>query len=626
LIAIDGAIVRVDLSARRVAFEGYEKYIKWIGGQGVNQYILFNELPQGISSFDPSNIIGIGTGALVGTSAPGASRINIDTLNPFTGGIGSSSAGGNFAMELRFAGINNLVITGRANQLVYLCIEDQRVNIIDAGHLRQKTVSQTAQLLRGELGDDFKLMIIGPAGENLCLSACVIFDEARAAGRCGIGTIMGSKNIKAIAVKGSGVIEPVDPVAFDSVVKDCQEKITSTPVAKEIGRYGVYRKMTWEVESPYRNFSGKIPGPDKIKKVMPDEFLPFMTGSKTCGSCPLFCWKVYQILDDGKPLIIEALQGNTLKNFAARLDLFDPETVLKAHAICNDLGLDEDVASATIAWASECYEKGLITKEQTGGLELQWGNKEAVFELFKHIAYRHGFGDLLAEGCKRASERFPGTQDCCIHVKGQDLYEALWACPAYAFGTVVAARGGTHTRGAVKAELFKDIPESLCQSLFGVRSVRDKLSYEHKERLVVYFEKLQALSNSLGMCYFMHGLASADMLLGQDYARLFSAATGQIVDVDRMMWLGERIFNLEKCFNVLHTKFTREDDMPPERFTSLLLDGRFAIDLQEWVQMLDRYYALHGWDRTTGKPLRDTFKRLDLDTIYEKLKQNGKLP
>lgn len=622
----DGKIMRVDLSSRNVAFEGYDKYREWIGGQGVSQYVLFNELPTGISPYDPSNMIVVGTGALVGTSAPGACRTNIDTLNPFTGGIGSSSAGGYFARELRFAGINNIVIEGRADQLVYLCIEDDRVEIVDGTHLRNKTVSQTAELLHKELGDGFRLMVIGPAGENLARSACVILDGARSASRCGVGAVMGSKNLKAIAVKGSGAVEPADPVRFDSVVKECLGKLASSSFARTAGRYGVYRHGPWDIESPYRNFSGVVPGPDKKEKVLPDKFLPYMTGAKTCASCPMYCWKVFQVMEEGKPHVIEALQANSIKNFAAKLDLFNPESILKAHALCNELGLDEDASSGVIAWALECYEKGLITDRQTGGLELQWGDEEVVFELLKSIAYRRGFGDLLAEGCRRASEKLPGTEDCCIHVKGQELYEVLWACPAWALGTVVAARGGTHTRGAVMTERLKGIPESLCQRLFGMPSIGDKLSYEHKERPVFFFEKLQALSNSLGICYFMHELCSVEMLLPEDYARLFSAATGQNVDSQRMMWLGERIFNLEKCFNVLHTKWSREDDMPPKRFTSQPLDGKFKIDLDAWGQMLDRYYELHGWDKATGKPLKETLQRLDLSAIQGKLEQDGRLP
>jgi len=268
----------------------------------------------------------------------------------------------------------------------------------------------------------------------------------------------------------------------------------------------------------------------------------------------------------------------------------------------------------------------LITKEDTGGLDLHWGNQKAVFSLLRKIAYRQDIGDLLAEGSVRASERFPGTRDCCVDVKGQELFESLWGRPAWSLGTVVAARGGTHTRGAAYAERFRNIGEDLCERLLGIRSVGEVSSYENKEHLVFFLEKLQALSNSLGMCYFVHGLNAADMLLPEDYARLLSAASGQEVGEERLMWVGERIFNLEKCFNVLHTKWTREDDMPPRRFVSQPLDGRVKIDPLAWGKMLDRYYELHGWDKKTGKPLRETFDRLRLHEVEKRLTEKGALP
>jgi aldehyde:ferredoxin oxidoreductase len=626
MFALDGKVMRVDLSRKEVAFESFARYEEWIGGQGVNQSILFNELPVGITPYEPSNILAVGTGALVGTSAPGASRTNIDTLNPFTGGIASSSAGGYFARELRFAGINNILLRGKADRLVYLLIEDDHVKIIGAPHLRMKTVSETAVLLRKEHGNDSRLLLIGPAGENKARAAGIMIDEARAAARCGVGAVMGSKNLKGIVVKGTGDVEPADPSRFQNVVKECLAKLASSSFAKGARRHGVYRQEPWDKESPYRNFSGEVPSPDKKNGIMPEAFLPFMTETKSCGSCPIGCWKVHRVWEDGKPVVSEALQIASVHNFAAKLDLFDPETILKAHALCNDLGLDEDNASGAIAWAFECFEKGAITKAQTGGLELHWGNREAVFELLENIAYRRGFGDLLAEGCREASKKLPGTEGFCVTVKGQELSEVLWACPAWALGTVVSARGGTHTRGAVKAERFKEIPESVCMRLFGVPSVGDKLSYEHKERPVFFFEKFQALSSSLGMCYFMHGLSSLDLLLPEDYASLFSAATGKEIDAETMMGMGERIFNLEKCFNVLHTQWTREDDLPPGRFTTQPLDGTFKIDLDAWNQMLDRYYDLHGWDRRTARPLRETLDRLNLGAFCKKLEEHGKLP
>ena len=624
--AREGKILRVDLTVKNMGFENFDDYTQWLGGQGVNQFILFNELPVGISPYDPSNILAIGTGVLVGTNAPGASRTNIDTLNAFTGGIGSGNAGGNFARALRFAGINNIIIKGKADDLKYLYVDDQSVELRDASHLRGKRVSEAAKILHKEIGDDFSLLLIGPAGENLVRGSCIILDEARSASRSGLGAVMGSKNLKAIAVKGTGSVQPVDPAGFESAIKVCLNKLNSHPYIKGLRTFGVYWKEPYifGIESPYRNFSGLAIKAEQKKKVCPEAFLPYMVGTKTCGTCPAHCWKAYKVSQDGHTVNCQALQVNAICNFAARFDLFDPRTVLKAHALCNDLGLDQDNACGVIAWAFDCYDHGLINKHDTGGLDLCWGNEEAFFRLLEDTAYRRGFGDLLAEGCKRASQSLPGTEDLCIHIKGQELYETIWTSPAWALGTVVAARGGTHTRGAVRSERVKNISADLCRRLFGIDSVAAVTSYENAERLVGFFEQLQALSNSLGVCYFMHGLSAADLLLPEDYARLYSAATGESVDTERMMWVGERIFNLEKCFNVLHTNWTRTDDMPPKRFTDRPLDGRYKIDHNEWDAMLTRYYKLHGWDHLTGRPLAQTLDRLDLGLVKKRLEQEGK--
>jgi aldehyde:ferredoxin oxidoreductase len=620
----EGKIIRVDLSTRAIEVQPSQKYSEWIGGQGVNQYILFNELPLGIAAYDPINILAIGAGALVGTTAPGACRVNIDSLNPYTDGIGSSNAGGYFGKELRCAGFDNIVIRGKAKHLSYLRIEDGNVDIVEADDLKNRTISETTDLLQKELGDDYRLMLIGPAGENIVRPACVILDGARAAGRCGMGAVMGSKNLKAIAVKGTGTVEPAHPKHFEARVRECFTKVRESSFARLASRFGIHRQEPWEFESPYRNFSGNVPTPESKQKVLPDAFLQYLVGGKACSACPIPCWKVYEIPNEDKTIRVEGLQINSIHNFGAKLDLFDPKAILRAHHLCNDLGLDEDNTCGTLAWAFECYERGLIGKTVTDGLELEWGNEEAVLRLIEKMAFRKGFGHYLAEGCLRASDHFPGTRDACVHIKGQDLFEVMWACPAWALGVAVAARGGTHTRGAVKTERFKGMSKSLCQKLFGTDSVGDKSSYEHKERMVFFFERLQALSNSLGICYFMHGLSSPDMLLPEDYAALYSAATGKQVNADRLMWMGERIFNLEKCFNVLHTEWERPDDGPPERFFSTFLDGKYKINRQAWEELLDRYYDLHGWDKETAKPLNPTLDRLDLLEIQEKLKKNNR--
>ncbi|MCK4636397.1 MAG: aldehyde ferredoxin oxidoreductase family protein [Methanomicrobia archaeon] len=615
----DGKILRIDVSNSKVSWwEDFKRYKRFVGGRAVNQYILFNELPLDISPFDPTNMLAFGAGLLCGTDAPGACRLNIDSKNTLTEGIGSSNVGGYFAPEMRFAGINNIIIRGRCPNLSYILIDNGDANIIDAKDLKGKTTTETEKILKEKHGD-VKVLCIGPAGENLVRSSCIIVDGARAAGRCGLGAIMGSKNLKAIAVKGNGEIEVHNPNAFQKIVEESVEKLNNNKFNKRRMKYGVYcYDEPWDIESPYRNFSGEIPPPGNKERLMPDIFLEYKIDEKTCPSCPIRCWSVYEFEEEGSLTHVEALQGNDPHNFGAKLDLADAKTVLKAHALCNDLGLDVDNVSGVISWAMECYERGLLTKEDTDGLALEWGDSEVIFELLRKIAFREGFGDLLAEGCKRASEKIGGgTEKYCIHVKGQELFECLWLSPSWALGTMVAPRGGTHTRGAVIEKRLIDLDSEVCERYFGVSSIGDESQYKNKERLVYFFERLEAFLDCVGICMFTNSLR-VDMLMPEDYALLFSAATGKSIDWREVLRIGERTHNIEKAFNVLHTDWGRREDIPPRRFVNVPLDGKYRIDLDRWDKMLDRYYALHGWD-TRGIPTKKTLDKLGLENIAKRL-------
>ena len=643
---LEGKILRIDLSKMKFFFENYKKYRSFLGGRGVNQYILFKELPIGISPFDPRNIIAIGAGVLDGTSAPTACRMNIDTKNVLTGGIGSSNVGGNFGPEMKLAGISNIIITGRAENLVYISIDNNEIDIRDATHLKKKKISETEMAIKKNIGNDFEIMTIGPAGENLVRSACVIINNGRAAARCGIGAVMGSKNLKAIAVRGSGSIDIADPKKFEKTVRECNEKLTDTKSFKLLRKYGIYFNEApwiegpaklyksssgeWIIgpQTPYKNFSGGIPTNEEEKRITREEFFKYRIGrKKCCNACPIECWSVYSWEENGEIITIDQLQYNSVHNFGYKLGMFDPKLILKAHSLLNDLGLDEDNVCGSIGWALECYEKGLLTKEDTGGIELKWGDSKTLFELFKMIAYREEFGDLLAEGCKRASEKIGrGTKKCCVHVKGQELFETLWLSPAWALGTVVSPRGGTHTRGAIMVEPAKDaLSKDQVKELFGIQDIGEVTSYKNKEKMVFFMEKFESVLDCLGMCFFVHGIHRRGMLLPQDLSNLLSAAIGVDITPDKLLWIGERTTNVEKSFNVLHTNWARKDDYPPKRFVDVPLNRKYRIDLNKWNNMLDHYYELHGWDKKTGWPKRKTLENLDLKEVADKLEKYGKL-
>ncbi|MFQ6125938.1 MAG: aldehyde ferredoxin oxidoreductase family protein [Candidatus Heimdallarchaeota archaeon] len=630
---LDGMILRVDLIRSKISFESIKEYYpRFLGGRGINQYLLFKECPIDISPYDPANVIIFGAGLLAGTTTPGAVRLNIDSKNALTDGIGSSNVGGDFAPELRAAGISHILVTGKCKDLSYLWIDDGTIELRDATHLVGRPVSETETLIRKELGENIQILVIGPAGEHLVRSACIMVNQARAAGRCGLGAIMGSKNLKAIAVRGSQSIQVADENAFKEAINDIMKKVMASEFSQRRLKYGVYcYDAPWGEESPYRNFQGGVPNLDKTQNVYPEVFLQYRTSKKGCHGCPIQCWGVYEFekKEDGSQVISEALQGNDLHDFGAKLDLCDAKVILEAHALSNDLGLDCDNVTGVLAWAFECYQRGLLTEEDTGGIPLEWGNAQVILDLLNKISKREGFGDLLAEGSKKAAEIIGrGTDRYAIHVKGQDLMECLWHSKSWALGTMVAARGGTHTRGAAIESRLQHLSREQSLQLFEIPSIGPMNSYTNKEKVVGFYERFEAVLDALGICFFFNSLTT-DMLMPGDCASLLSAAIGESIQVPDLLQIGERIHTVEKAFNVLHAGWTRQADYPPWRFIEepIIVDGEAQwIDKTKWDKLLDAYYIWHGWDPKTGWPTQKTLEALDLMEVANRLKEYGRLP
>lgn len=624
MLLTEGKIIRIDLSKNKYVFEEFRKYYEmFLGGRGVNQYILFSETPIRTPWFDPSNLLAVGAGLLCGTEAPGASRISIDSRNPFNDGIGSANAGGNFGYEMRRAGITNIVILGRSEELCYIVIDDDNVKIVRCPELKFKKVSETNKIIKEREGADFEVLCIGPAGENLVYNACVIVSGSRSASRCGQGAIFGSKNLKAITVRGTKVLEVVDQEGFSKAIENCINILYRDEFNRRRMKYGVYCYMSpWDIESPYKNFSGEMP-PEELKmKLMPDEFYRLKIGNKSCKSCPIGCWTIHEIIDHSGKLYVEALQGNTIHNFGAKVGLNEPKDVLKAHFLCNEYGLDEDVTANVIAWAIDCYQNKIINDKITDGLKLEWGNAKIVYELIEKIAYRKGLGELLSEGCLRASKKVgKGSEKLCVSLNGNDLFECLWNSVAWALGVAVSPRGGTHTRGGVIEERLKNAPVETLIKLFGITYIEEPQSYANKEKLVVYMERVNAALDCLGMCMFTHS-SRVTMLLPEDYANLLTSAVGRKYTAYDLLLLGEKVQTLERAYNILHISWSRKNDTPPEIFFSRPLAGKYHLKRQEYQLLLDKYYEHHCWDRN-GYPKKGTLKKLNLEFIAQKLENNG---
>jgi aldehyde:ferredoxin oxidoreductase len=622
-----GSILRVDLTSREITTEPTANYAeRFVGGRGINAWILLNELDTSVGPLDPENMLLFGVGSLVGTLSPFCSRISIDTKNAFTGGVGSANCGGHFGAEMKYVGLDNLVITGRARKPVYLWMRDGEAELVDADGLWGKTTWDTERAIRRSHGDnEIRVISIGPAGENLVRSACIISDRAKAAGGSGVGAVMGSKNLKAVAARGSLPITVAQPERFIEAVDEARRRIEQFQKAKlyrEDGYYGVesyHGSPAWEAGfRPVRNGQDDYWDPNKIRKVAGDTIKPYRKKILACFGCPVGCMPWMVVPDGPYKVEGEGWWNNSSNSFCTRVDCYNPEAAIKTHLLTNQLGLDGDNASVVIGWAFECYEKGLLTKEDTDGLELEWGNHDAVLALIEKLAHREGFGDFLAEGVKAAAYKLgKGSEEFAVHIKGQDSVDGIRISKGWGFGVVTSTAAGRHLRGAVHS--FD--PEQF-------------LSYEGVPWRVYMQEQYKAVLDMTGTCLYNNGLLSweteASEKAAHHFAELASSLTGMDLDVDRLMRIGVQVHNLEKAFNTLHGGFTRRDDYPPRRYwTEPVKSGPYAgerIDHEAWERMLDDYYSLHGWDKETGLQTRQNLEALGLKPVADRLEAAGCLP
>jgi len=635
-----GRILRVDLSRGVMTTQPTERYAPLVvGSRGIGQWILLEELDPGIAPFDPENIIVLGAGPLVATMAPASARVSIETMNPLTGGICFSNIGGHFGPELKFAGFDSVVLQGRAAEPSVLFITNGEAMLEAMPQFWGRTTFEVEDALRTHLGEsDWHILSIGPAGETLSRGAALIGDRGRAAGRGGVGAVMGSKNLKAIAVKGSQPIRVAQPEAFMRHIREILSMIEGSP------------KM-WQFREGGTTYVSGAGGPDYFRsqgvKNCRDEFWSLRKSSRVretvfrkhyevrrlaCFNCPIYCSHFYRVEDGNYAgVACEGFQTNALRAFSSNLDIDNPAAVLNAHQLCMKLGIDVDMAAAVLGWSFDIFERGILTSEDTDGLELRWGNHAVIEPLLKQIACREGFGALLSDGVYRAAQKLGrGSERYALHIKGADVNEQgmRWN-KSWSFGIVTSTRGGGHLDGAPEAS-FWGISPHLGRDAFGVETAGDPDSYAPNADLVVWHEKFKSVIDAVGLCYFLTYYQAIDTLGPKEIANLLSTATGVEMDADELMKIGERIHNLGKAFNTLHAGFTREDDQPPRRLVEEPIqsgphNGK-RLDLQEWQRMLDAYYLAHGWDPRSGWQRADRLEELDLGWVVEKLQAHGKLP
>jgi aldehyde:ferredoxin oxidoreductase len=637
LYAYAGKILRVDLNSRSFSSEATATYAEeWLGGSGIAQWILYNELKPWMGPYDPSTRLIFSAGPLVGTLAPGGSRMSADSKNPLTMGVGSSNADSFFGQELKFAGYDHIIFQGKSRNPVYLWIDDDHLEIRDASALWGMTTWETSDAIRTELGDEEICIIsIGPAGENLVREACIIENKGRAMGRCGLGGVMGSKNLKAVAVRGTNSVDVAEPERFMDIVFRLREMFKRSNTSRTFEKYGTPGVLTSKQKAcsvSYKNFQELVLPEELYKKLDVDDLnTRYKVRHLGYPACPQPCHRYFRI-DHGPYAGFESegFQFEAMANFCGKLAVWDPTFQIKMNAYCNQLGLGVDLPAGAIAWAMECYQRGILKQSDADGLKLEWGDAGVILELTRKIAYREGFGAILAEGSAKAAEILgKGSEYYAMHIKGQDLYEVIRSSIGWGLGACVSTRGGGHVTGSPGCEVAIGQDKQKALEIFGITTAFEPILFEGKVKMVEYFERFHRACNSLGICHFC--TTWMDVLLPgfPELAELYSAATGWQTSEEDLRRATTRILNVEKAFNLLHTNFDRTDDYPPPRdLTEPIPSGPFAgfrLTKQSWDKLLDEYYEMNHWDTTNSFPTRKCLEDLGLNRIADDLERVGKL-
>lgn len=625
-----GKMALIDLTSKSCELLATTDYKKFIGGKGINQYLLLKNVSPGVDAHSPENMLLIGAGPLVGTLAPAGCRTSIDTINALTGGTASANCGGFFASELKYAGFDHLLIVGKASKPVYLFIHDGMVEFRDAKPLRGLSTWETESYIRSELNDvKVRVLSIGPAGENLLSTACIITENGRAAAKGGTGSVMGSKNLKAIAARGCGPIHVKDPDYLTRILTyHRQLKGPGITALQTGGTHNAYFESSNNASSmPVRNNQEEYWAPEKLLKVRQDTInaLGYEKLRFSCHACPIYCSHFY---DTGN-FRCEGFEATNAMGLGAKLDITDPAGIIRLTGLCNAWGIDTDCVGTEIAWAMELFQRGIISEADTDGLSLEWGNVASAETLLSMIVEKRGFGEIFSDGVKVASERLGrGSDYYAAHTKGEDLYESIRAQKGWALGISVAPKGGGHCEGAPVTEGM-GLSSEKSQELFGIRTAGMPLVYEDKAKLIRWHEAYSAAINALGMCYYTSFWGCLDAFSPDDYAELYEMTTGEALSGDEFMETGLRIHNVEKAFNTIHRGFTKKDDYPPRRyFEESLNDGPRKgerLDAQEWSDALSHYYELHGWNTDTGWQKREVLESLELHDVADLLASHGKL-
>jgi len=610
----NGNILRVNLNNGTASSEKVNEkfYRKYLGGAGFIAYYLYNELKRGTEPLDPENILIFSTGPVTGITLSGADRFSIGTKSPLTGGIALAEAGGFWGTEFKKTGYDALIVEGRSDKPVYLWINDGEVSIKDASHLWGSDTKETQQRIRDELGDQrVRLVQIGPAGENLVLYANIMSGLHDAAGRGGVGAVMGAKNLKAVAVRGQKAPKIANPAGVKELRDWLAENAPNLPIVKIFQEYGVGYGVEGFMMSgnlPVRNFRDGLL--DEVKNLDAATIKDTIRkGMRSCFACLVHCKKVVEF---DKPYTHDSDYGGpeyeTLASLGSNCGITNLKAVCKGNERCNAYSVDTISMGAVIAFAMECFENGILTLEDTGGIELRFGNHEAMLKIIEAVAKREGIGSLLADGVARAAQKIgKGAEKFALHVKKYEIpMHDPRLKPALGLGYMINPHGADH---CCNMHDLMYVNEAQMTNLNPVGFSEPFNVFEINPRKVALF-RLEQLKRVLTDCML------TCMFVPWNYkqlAKMVADVTGWNTDVMGLLRIAERVLTLTRAFN-LREGFTASDDKLPQRFFQPKTDGVLSdkpCDPERMESSKRYYFALMGWD-AEGKPLKEKLEELDL--------------
>ena len=609
-----GKILRVDLSKGTIEVEepADSFYRRYLGGNGFIAYYLLKEIPVGADPLGPDNVLVFADGPMTGVPIGGAGRNAVGAKSPLSGGYGEADVGGFFGAEMRRAGFDAIVVRGQAPSPVYLWVKDGEAEIRPADHLWGLATKECQDAVREELDEPrARLAMIGPGGEKLVRYACVINDLKHAAGRTGMGAVMGSKNLKCIAASGSAAV----PLADGDGIRDLARWLSQNWREKalgmhELGTSGGLIGLSETGRLPTRNFQdGQFEGAEAIGgETMRDTILIDRGG---CYACPINCKRVVKVDDDDYQVDPDygGPEYETLGAFGSNCGVDDLRAVAKANELCNAYGLDTISAGMAVSFAMECFEEGLLTLEDTGGLDLSFGNAKAMVELTRQICEREGLGDLLAEGPTRAAAQIgKGSDAYVLDVKGQPF--PMHECRTrhgQGLGYAVSPTGADHMHNIWDGGLTREPLGEGWQSFGVYESVPETELNPHKVRAYAVQANWTWFGNSLGCCAFLPW--SRDQQI-----EILRALTGWETNLFEMLKWGERGVTMARAFN-LREGLSRADDVLPPRMKVPHVSGTLnekPIDPEVLDEAVSVFYGIMGWDPQTGEPTEGKLHELDI--------------